>query len=71
MINEASNHTPITRPSGQSIRVNAPPTSKAPASPDNTVSTSYARNWAFWSVKLTPVKRTPRLLYTSSYLSSW
>jgi hypothetical protein len=67
---EASSHTPTTRPSGQSSRVNAPPTSSAAASPDRTVSTSKAKNCAFWSVKLTPLA-TPRVLYTSSNLSSW
>ena len=61
---------PIVSPSGQIIRVNAPPTRKAAAIPEMIVSTSKARNWAFWSVKLTPVA-TPRVLYTSSSLSSW
>ena len=52
----------MVSPSGQSIRVNAPPTSSAAAIPEMTVRTSKARNWAFWSVKLTPVA-TPRVLY--------
>ena len=67
---EARNQTPSVSPSGQIWRVSAPPTRNAAASPDTTVSTSNAKNWAFWSVKLTPVA-TPRVLYTSSYLSSW
>ena len=52
---EARNQTPSVSPSGQSIRVNAAPTRNAAASPDSTFSTSKARNWAFWSVKLTPI----------------
>ncbi len=67
---EATNQTAIVRPSGHSIRVNAAPTRSAAAMPEITVSRSYAKNWAFWSVKLTPVA-TPRVLYTRSYLSSW
>ena len=51
---EARNHTPSVSPNGQSMRVNAAPTRNAAASPDSTVSRSYAKNWAFWSVKLTP-----------------
>ena len=70
MTRDATNQTAIVSPSGQIIRVNAAPTSSAPAIPDTNVSTSKARNWAFWSVKLTPVA-TPRVLYTSSSLSSW
>ena len=70
MTSEATNQTAMVSPSGQIIRVNAAPTSRAPAIPDTKVSTSKARNWAFWSVKLTPVA-TPRVLYTSSSLSSW
>ena len=60
----------ITAPSGQSIRVNAPPTRSAPAIAATAVSTSNARKRAFWSVKLTPAA-TPLVLYTSSSLSSW
>ena len=47
---EATNQTAIVSPSGQSIRVNAAPTSSAAAIPEMTVSTSKARNCAFWSV---------------------
>ena len=58
---EATSQSPIVSPSGQNVRVNAPPTSKAAAIPDRKVRTSKAANWAFWSVKLTPVA-TPRVL---------
>ena len=61
MTSEATNQTAIVSPSGQIVRVNAPPTSSAAAIPDTIVSTSKARNCAFWSVKLTPVA-TPRVL---------
>ena len=61
MTSEATNQTAIVSPSGQIVRVNAPPTSSAAASPDTIVRASKARNWAFWSVKLTPVA-TPRVL---------
>ena len=47
---EATNQTAIVSPSGQSMRVNAAPTSSAAAIPEMTVSTSKARNCAFWSV---------------------
>ena len=70
MTSEATNHTAMVSPSGHSMRVNAPPTRSAAAIPEMTVRMSSAANWAFWSVKLTPVA-IPRLLYTSSSLSSW
>ena len=40
MTSDATNQTAIVRPSGQSIRVNAPPTRSAAAIPEITVSTS-------------------------------
>ena len=61
MTSEATNQTAMVSPSGQIIRVNAPPTRSAAASPEMMVRTSKAKNWAFWSVKLTPVA-TPRVL---------
>ena len=50
MTSDAMNQTAMVSPSGHSIRVNAAPTSRAAARPEMTVSTSKARNCAFWSV---------------------
>ena len=50
MTSDATNQTAMVSPSGHNIRVNAAPTSSAAAIPETTVSTSKARNWAFWSV---------------------